>query len=181
MIINYIMEMIPYMISALIILVIFRIVKHFKAGTSSSDTNWKREIGIALLFIVLSGLFAKTIFQGILFIDGQLKFLYKFSGKCNFIPFTTLNIKSGSVKLDIIGNIVIFIPIGLLLPLLWKPFRKLWWTVGLCFLISLFIETVQLFLPRSTDINDLIFNMLGGFLGYLAYLLIQNFAGRKKV
>ena len=31
---------------------------------------------------------------------------------------------------------------------------------------SLFIETLQIFCPRLTDVNDIITNTLGGFLGF---------------
>jgi len=41
-------------------------------------------------------------------------------------------------------------------------------------LISLFIETTQIFLPRATDVDDLIMNTLGGLIGYILYLLVKK-------
>ena len=42
-----------------------------------------------------------------------------------------------------------------------------------CFIISLFIELAQLFLPRATDVDDLIMNTLGGFLGFIVYMILR--------
>ena len=64
-------------------------------------------------------------------------------------------------------NIALFVPLGFLLPVLWKKFRKFGNTLSFCFGASLFIELAQIFTYRATDINDLIANTLGGVLGYL--------------
>ena len=64
-------------------------------------------------------------------------------------------------------NIALFVPLGFLLPVLWKKFRKFSNTLSFCFGASLFIELAQIFTYRATDINDLIANTLGGVLGYL--------------
>ena len=64
-------------------------------------------------------------------------------------------------------NIALFVPLGFLLPVLWKKFRKFSNTLSFCFGASLFIEMAQIFTYRATDINDLIANTLGGVLGYL--------------
>ena len=66
-----------------------------------------------------------------------------------------------------IQNIALFVPLGFLLPVLWKKFRKFSNTLSFCFGASLFIEMAQIFTYRATDINDLIANTLGGVLGYL--------------
>ena len=179
MIASYIKEMIPCIIAALIILAAVRFIGHKKAGASLKDVNWAREAGVFLLTAILAGLMAKTVLQGILIIDGRLRFLYRFGGTINFIPFKNLSIISSGGLFDILGNTIMFIPIGLLLPLLFKPFRKWWAAAGFCFLLSLFIETAQLFLPRSTDINDLMLNTLGGAAGYMIYLLIVKSKKRK--
>ena len=60
---------------------------------------------------------------------------------------------------------------GFMLPILWGKFEKLKHTVLTCFFISLAIELAQLFTGRSTDIDDLLLNTLGGLLGFLLYAL----------
>ncbi|EPY6470986.1 VanZ family protein [Clostridium sporogenes] len=73
---------------------------------------------------------------------------------------------------NILGNILMFGPLGLLLPLLWKCFRKFSKTVLFGFLVSFAIEFSQLFLARGTDIDDLILNTIGTMLGYLAFVIL---------
>ncbi|EPY2277852.1 VanZ family protein [Clostridium sporogenes] len=83
---------------------------------------------------------------------------------------------------NILGNILMFGPLGLLLPLLWKCFRKFFKTVLFGFLVSFAIEFSQLFLARGTDIDDLILNTIGTMLGYLAFVILcklfPKFTGR---
>lgn len=64
-------------------------------------------------------------------------------------------------------NVVLFLPLGFLLTLLWKPFRNPLWNLLAGLGISLFIELLQIFTFRATDINDLITNTLGAFWGWL--------------
>lgn len=71
------------------------------------------------------------------------------------------------------GNIALFMPLGFLLPLLWKEYRSIGKTIFFGIKISLLIELSQLFLVRSTDINDVILNAFGTLLGYLSYLLVS--------
>ncbi|APF28907.1 vanZ like family protein [Clostridium sporogenes] len=73
---------------------------------------------------------------------------------------------------NILGNILMFGPLGLLLPLLWKSFRKFSKTVLFGFVVSFTIEFSQLFLARGTDIDDLILNTIGTMLGYLAFVIL---------
>ena len=64
-------------------------------------------------------------------------------------------------------NVLLFVPLGFFLPVLWKRFRSFLWTglFGLSF--SLTIELLQLFTLRATDINDLMTNTTGTILGWL--------------
>ena len=47
-------------------------------------------------------------------------------------------------------------------------------TVSIGFLFSLFIEAAQLFSFRATDIDDLLMNTMGTWLGYLLFLAINR-------
>lgn len=66
-------------------------------------------------------------------------------------------------------NTLMFLPLGVLLPLLWQRFQSLKETAGFGFLLSLLIELSQLFCFRITDLNDLITNTLGAMLGWLLW------------
>ena len=99
----------------------------------------------------------------------------------NLIPFLvfveTFNevFVNGNINyflINFVGNIVMFIPFGLFIPLLWKTSGKKTVFIGFC--VSLFVEISQLFLTRGTDIDDLMLNTTGVLLGLLLYKVISN-------
>ncbi|MFH7834775.1 VanZ family protein [Bacillus luti] len=69
-------------------------------------------------------------------------------------------------------NIVLFMPLGFLLPTIWLHFRKMKNTVCAGFLFSLAIELNQLLNNRITDIDDLFTNTLGAMVGYVLYRVL---------
>lgn len=86
----------------------------------------------------------------------------------NLIPFNSEGIRT------YILNIIMFMPLGFLLPLIWEKFRntvKVFYT-GLVF--SLAIEICQLFNHRATDIDDLMMNSLGAVLGYFIWVCVSS-------
>jgi glycopeptide antibiotics resistance protein len=94
----------------------------------------------------------------------------------NLKPFVTIRLFSSdrvsseySYK-NIGGNIIGFIPLGILLPLV-LPFFKKWWRVTLLvFCISLSFETFQLLTGVGVfDVDDLILNTCGGIIGFILY------------
>ena len=83
---------------------------------------------------------------------------------------------------NLVGNIVIFIPLGVYLSLLKKDnrVRPVLWPI---FLVSLLVEVVQGVLGLGTaDVDDIILNCLGGWIGILGYkFLLLTFRDEKKV
>ncbi|MDL2217149.1 VanZ family protein [Christensenellaceae bacterium OttesenSCG-928-M15] len=71
-----------------------------------------------------------------------------------------------------IMNIVLFLPLGFFLPLLFQGKNKFRSAALHGFLFSFAIETSQLFNLRTTDIDDLIANSLGAMLGFFLYRLL---------
>jgi len=63
-------------------------------------------------------------------------------------------------------NVILFVPLGVLLPAVWPYYRSLRRTAlaGLGF--SLSIELLQMFCWRLTDVDDLLTNTLGAVLGF---------------
>lgn len=86
----------------------------------------------------------------------------------NLIPF------SSSGALTYILNIIMFMPLGFLLPLIWKRFRNFISILCTGLSFSLAIEICQLFNHRTTDIDDLMMNTLGAILGYFIWICIDN-------
>ena len=70
-------------------------------------------------------------------------------------------------------NIILFVPLGIMLPFLWKKYNTLKATAVFGFMMSLSIELLQLFTYRATDINDLIANTLGTVFGYFLFRMIS--------
>ena len=72
-------------------------------------------------------------------------------------------------------NILLFIPLGAALPLLWHQFRTRKSTVLFGFCTSAAIELLQILTYRTTDVNDLITNTFGTFLGFhCAFVLLRK-------
>jgi len=89
---------------------------------------------------------------------------YRYFPRFNLIPFQYMFSAWETTLL----NVILFMPLGFFLPVLWKEFSSPSKTVVLGFFISLLIELLQIFTYRATDINDLMTNTLGTVLGYLA-------------
>lgn len=66
-------------------------------------------------------------------------------------------------------NILLFMPLGFLLPTIWPQFRKIKNTVCAGFFFSLAIELNPLLNNRITDVDDLFTNTLGAIIGYVLY------------
>lgn len=71
-------------------------------------------------------------------------------------------------------NILLFMPLGFLLPLLWARYPGLKETVLFGLVMSASIELLQILTYRATDINDIIANTLGTALGYLAFRIMAR-------
>ena len=77
---------------------------------------------------------------------------------------------------NLAGNIVTFIPLGIFLPIIFKKQRNFILFFISCFLIISSIETAQLLTLRGImDIDDLILNLIGVIVGYLFYLFLKLF------
>jgi glycopeptide antibiotics resistance protein len=98
----------------------------------------------------------------------------------NLVPFSTIErfLYSKNIRyhllINIFGNIAVFVPFGILLPLcLQKTFIR----ILIVFLAGvLCLETLQLVCRRGTfDVDDIILNTAGFLLGWIFYLLGRRF------
>lgn len=74
--------------------------------------------------------------------------------------------------INVIGNILIFMPWGFGLALLWEKNRDLLRLTFHCAMLPILIECTQLFINRQVDVDDFILNFLGGMLGGLLFRLL---------
>ena len=96
----------------------------------------------------------------------------------NLQPFKTImlyinnfnSINLDTVIINLVGNIVVFIPLGILLPILFKRMRKFTVLFLTCTLLISIAEILQLlFRIGSLDIDDLILNLVGCIIGFMLY------------
>lgn len=100
----------------------------------------------------------------------------------NLKPFSTISLFYRSKRLreeykydNIGGNIIGFMPLGILLPALFLSFRSIWRIALAAFCISLLFETTQLLTGLgSFDVDDIILNTAGGIAGYVVYLILKK-------
>lgn len=99
----------------------------------------------------------------------------------NLIPFTVFwqtafFLRHGNYSyllINVVGNIVMFWPIGFMPAVLWKKPR--WWKAFLFgFVCSVSIELSQLRIQRGTDVDDVWMNTLGASMGYWLYLVVHS-------
>lgn len=147
--------------------------------------DWKREALLLLMYGNLAVLLRITFFpmsdvgRPLVFDPGTVFPLW-----INPVPIVHLFdfYHRRTMLLNIIGNIAMFIPGGIILPVLYKKLDRFWKVTAAGALISLCIELLQLpFRTRATDIDDLILNTLGAMIGYGIYALTRRIAsGRTK-
>lgn len=75
---------------------------------------------------------------------------------------------------NILGNIYLFIPLGLLLPLVYRKANNILTMLFISLFLSIFFEAAQYTLASgSSDIDDVILNTMGGISGLLLFRLIR--------
>lgn len=129
--------------------------------------SWKKTIIYMIFGFYLTALLALVGFPSVTSL--------KINFEVNIIPFVDM-------VQDFINaclNILLFIPLGFFLPMLWDKFRKINNVVLMGFMTTLFIEIVQIFTLRTTDINDIITNTVGTIIGYfIAQWITHKFTKR---
>lgn len=148
------------------IFIIPGIILYFGALRKSA----KRQI---LLHITTAFIFCYYLI-GILTMTGIGK-LKAFEPTLVLVPF--LDMISGPI--DTMLNIILFVPLGFFLPLLYKKYGHIGSVALVSFLLSLSIEIIQMFGRGATDINDLITNTVGACLGFFIYQLLCKFVSKE--
>jgi glycopeptide antibiotics resistance protein len=96
----------------------------------------------------------------------------------NMIPFRNIGSALFNPELPVelpllIYNIIAFMPLGFLLPLIWDRAKN--WRVVLLggLMVSLTFEVVQIITLLGTgDIDDVILNVMGTLIGYIVFLIV---------
>ena len=152
----------------------------------------QREVGLIVFLISIFGILAITLWPSYSWTDtngmwGNLLLLIdrpNLGYSVNLIPFNFMidlveKVGSGNPMMvisgivNMVGNLVIFVPIGFFPALLFRKAtlrRSL--IVGLS--MALLIEGSQYFIVRTVDIDDVIINTVGAICGYALYIMMRR-------
>ena len=150
------------------------------AKQTNSSTPFLR-----FLFLLYAALLLWLLFDRSVDWTEGVRYRQQIKNNMNLIPFHTIRQYWKIVRLrqyndvrffhsviNLVGNIILFIPIGYFLPRLWRKLRKFFPFLFTCILSVFLVELLQLLtLLGSMDIDDLILNLAGLILGYLAYTI----------
>ena len=142
-----------------------------------------REGCMYIFFLYCVCIFSQTIVPHFAIINGELDFYFtRAYVSNNFTPFETILLYTEQLSgplakiafYNLAGNIVLFIPFGILLPFLWRPLRSFWRICIIALFIPLFIEGTQYFIGRSVDIDDVILNTCAIIFGYFVFAILER-------
>lgn len=152
----------------------------FGAYLKNKTVRWKFE-ALQLLFLINLLVIYRMTFHPFSKVDGQVQPLLfdlatAWPFRMNLVPFVNLldYPTKGEILINVIGNSAMFIPTGIMTPLIYKNLNSFKKTVLTGFMISLSIEIIQLpFAARCSDVDDLILNTLGCIAGYGIYAIVK--------
>ncbi|NLW72273.1 MAG: VanZ family protein [Chloroflexi bacterium] len=144
-------------------------------GIMTRRFNPKREIVVNLLFVFLCML-SYRVFE-------PFTFKLEHSTKPNLVPIinSLRMIRTAKetgyqpiiriVRVLLLGNLLVFVPVGMMVSLLFRKLRAGWKMLLIGMGISLLIEALQLILAvRVFDVDDIVLNALGTWLGYALFI-----------
>ena len=154
-------------------------------GIRNRKVNWKYEAKLLTVYICLV-VISRIVYFPMRLVEGRIASLILdvdriFPIWFNLIPIVHLFDVYDDWLINIIGNITMFIPVGLAWPFCFKKLDTLGKTVLVGAGFPLFIEITQLpFYDRCSDVDDLILNTTGIFIGALVYFGVKRLKTRKK-
>lgn len=165
------------------VLVIRRRLFADKKSYEMSLKTGAREIALALFVLFMAGLLMLTFQNGqewmrVRSLAGAAERIRHRIG-VNLTPFHTIRnyMKYAPsvdwLRVNIVGNVVMFIPWGFGLPLLWKEYRSIIKLIFMSVFLPLCIEFCQLFVGRTVDVDDVILNFAGAMLGGILFLVLR--------
>ena len=153
-------------------------------GIRNKKADWKYEAKLLTVYICLV-VITRFVYFPLHLVEGRIASLIMDIDKIfplwiNLIPIVHLSDVYDGWLINIIGNIAMFIPVGLVWPFCFKKLDTLGKTILAGAGFSLFIEITQLpFFDRCSDVDDLILNTTGILIGALIYFGIKLLKNRK--
>ena len=156
--------------------------------TNSMVVNKRKSTGIRAFAIVLFFLYFVVLFYFLFFSEEMGRTYSEREYHYNLIPFHEIKrfihyyevLGMEAVILNLVGNVVAFMPFGFFLPVFATRCRTIWNTLLYSFELSVLVELIQLITKvGSFDVDDIILNTLGGILGYIVYKIVRRWWYRK--
>lgn len=157
------------------------------AGGPVKRTAVKRNIGSRLLFLTYCALMLWLLFGQRMEGESLRISFGNTRENVNFVPFETVRLyvrllRNGASKqllrhavINLVGNVVMFVPLGWLLPVVWEKLRAFFKTLLLSAFLICTVEAVQYFTALgSCDVDDLILNLVGVTFGYGLWRLTRR-------
>ena len=148
-------------------------------GLKNHKVDWKYEVKLLLVYICFV-VIARIVYFPRRLVEGRIVSLFLDVDKIfpmwiNMIPVVHLFDVYDGWLINIIGNVSMFIPVGIVWPCCFKKLDTLGKAVLAGGGLSLFIEITQLpFYDRCSDVDDLILNTAGVFIGALIYFGVKK-------
>lgn len=184
---DYTLQMLPCMGAALILFILLRPWRFRRLARLGLSSDPWREGGLLLFVMFAAGLAALTLFPAYFWTEDHWHAVR--NGTQPVFPPVNFQIQMQNLQLEpfqeifrafhgpwvmflMLANIGIFSPVGFFCALLWRKPR--WWKSLLAgFCSSVIIESVQVFIGRSTDIDDVILNTAGALAGFWIFCLLR--------
>lgn len=177
----------PFVVYLWIIsIIIYCIARLIFIRRNNTKTNIRKEITMFIFMNYSFVFFIQTLLPNI---NYQYTGFFQFTdwnisinsdiSEVNLVPFRTIyeylfrtntHVDNWSYVAfyNIIGSIVLYVPLGLLLPIIRSKFRSIS-IIGIGAILAIVTETMQYFIGRSSDIDDVILAIIGVSIGLLLY------------
>jgi len=174
---------VPILVLSAIVVPCWLVFRLYRRRTSGQRLSFQREILLLTFVLYLSGLAAVTLEPNRpsrMVAETMVRFELRpslASLTCSSASLPSGSTAQGFCRRNARGNFVLFIPLGLLLPLVWRRLR-FWTGIQIAIALSCGIELLQ-FLSmawgsyRTADVNDVVLNVLGAGLGLGLWSLLR--------
>ncbi|WP_053779881.1 VanZ family protein [Paenibacillus xylanivorans] len=139
-----------------------------------NEDSWLHSIWMLAIVACMATLYV-LIMGNLLFVSGRTPGVnYQY----NLVPLETIKSllfeknryhTEAWVK-NLFGNIILFIPLGIWIPWLFRRYRKILPFTGVVVLLLFAVEVIQLITRvGSFDVDDIILNTMGAWIGYIGF------------
>ena len=148
--------------------------------TRSQESREDRRKAVRFSFFALFVFYSAVLLGALIisrvdfqtFAQTKAEYWKNFDLNTNFNPLETVRLYINAIKYDyigmeiplsnLVGNAMLFMPMAVFLPCLFRPMQKLWIFALSMLLLLVAVETVQLLLAcGSCDVDDVILNLAG--------------------